>query len=167
VAHEPPPGDAFGLPEPDPDDRFDLSKLFANLDMAQVFHVLSTPGPLNWQIASQFATLSATGGETEPPIDETDRVQLEELAHAAQTHVVGETGLAPSSASARSLQRQEWAALHIDALRPVLETFATNLGKVFSPDVMRGLFEQVDLSQAGLQELGIDRESTTACRRAR
>jgi putative hydrolase len=161
VTDEPPPGDAFGLPDPDPNDRFDLSKLFANLDMAQVMHVLSTPGPLNWQIASQFATLSATGGEDEPSIGEADRAQLEELAHAAQTHVVGETGLALTSAGpVRALRRQEWAALHTEALRPVLETFATNLGQVFSPEVMRGLFEQVDLSQAGLEQLGIDPSTT-------
>jgi putative hydrolase len=122
-----------------------------------VFHVLSTPGPLNWQIATQFATLSATGGEDEPSVGEDDRIQLEELAHAAQTHVVGETGLALTSmAPVRAMGRQEWAALHIDALRPVLETFAENLGQVFSPEVMRGLFEQVDLSAANLDELGID-----------
>jgi len=71
--------------------------------------------------------------------------------------VVGETGLTLTSAApVRAVQRREWAALHVDALRPVLEVFATNLGQVFSPEVMRGLFEQVDLSGAGLDELGIE-----------
>jgi len=125
--------------------------------MAQVFHVLATPGPLNWQIAAQFATLSATGGQDEPPVGEADRAQLEELAHAAQTHVVAETGLtATFAAPVRAMRRQEWATLHIDALRPVLETFAERLGKIFSPDVMRNLFEQSDLTSARLEELGID-----------
>ena len=81
--------------------------------------------------------------------------QLEELAHAAQTHVVDETGLAAMlAAPVRAMQRREWAALHITALRPVLETLAATLGKVFDPEAMRGLFDQVDLSAVGLPDLG-------------
>ena len=153
-------------PQPDPDDwrdpdetpdfdlsQLDLSKLFENLDMTQVFHTLAAPGPVNWEIAAQLANQIATdGGETEAPVDDADRAELEELARAAQTHVVGETGLAATfAAPVRAMQRREWVALHLTALRPVLETLAQTLGQVFSPDAMRGLVEQVDLSASGIE----------------
>ena len=159
-------------PQPDPDEwrdpdeghdfdlsGFDLSKVFENLDMSQVFHALASPGPVNWQIASQLANQIATDGGSEVPIADADRAQLEELAHAAQTHVVAETGLAATfAAPVRAMPRQEWAALHITALRPVLETLAQSLGQVFSPDAMRGLLEEVDLAEAGIA--GMDRGAT-------
>lgn len=148
---------------PQPDDEwrdkdeipeFDLSKLFGNLDMAQLFHTLGAPGPVNWEIASQLASQIATEGEAEPSIADTDRSELEELAHAAQTHVAEETGLAAMlAAPVRAMQRREWAALHLTALRPVLETLAATLGRVFDPEAMRGLFDQVDLAAVGLPDL--------------
>jgi putative hydrolase len=156
-------------PQPDPDDErepgaggefdpaaFDLSKLFERLDVSQLMHSLGSPGPVNWQIASQLAQQIATDGAGEAPVADTDRAQLEELAHAAQTHVVAETGLAATFAtSVRAMQRQEWAALHITTLRPVLERLAESLGKVFSPDAMRGLLDEMDLEGAGIA--GVDR----------
>ncbi|HEY8217213.1 MAG TPA: zinc-dependent metalloprotease [Acidimicrobiia bacterium] len=141
------PGAAGGF---DPS-AFDLSKLFENLDMAQVLHTLGAPGPVNWQIASQLARQIATDGATEDAITDADRDQLEELAHAAQTHVVAETGFAATLATpVRAMQRQEWAALHLTALRPVLERLAESLGKVFSPDAMQGLLDEMDLDRAGI-----------------
>jgi putative hydrolase len=134
----------------------DLSKLLGNLDVAQVFHTLGAPGPVNWEVASQLAAQIATDGENEAGVGDDDRDQLAELAHAAQTHVVAETGLAATFATpVRAMQRREWAALHITALRPVLEALAQALGQVFSPDAVRGLLEEVDLTTAGME--GVDR----------
>jgi putative hydrolase len=149
-------------PPPDPegefDPSFDLSKLFENLDMAQVLHTLGSPGPVNWQVASQLARQIATDGGTEATIADADRAQLEELAHAAQTHVVAETGLAATfTTSMRAMQRQEWAAMHITALGPVLERLAVSLGKVFSPDAMRGLVDEMNVDEAGIA--GLDRDA--------
>lgn len=115
---------------------FDLSAL-SNLDVSQLIRVLHTSGPVNWEIAMQLASTVATEGQNEPLVDETSRAQLEELAHAAQTHVVAETGLAATfAAPVRALDRREWAALHLDALRPVLEALATTLGSVFRSDAL-------------------------------
>jgi putative hydrolase len=156
--------------EPDPDEEpgdagfpgfdlggLDLSQLFGGLDITQVFHTLAAPGPVNWELASQLAAQIATDGETEPPVGDADRLQIEELAHAAQTHVVAETGLAATfTAPVRAMQRREWAALHITALRPVLEALAQALGQVFSPDAVRGLVEDLDLEGAGIEGAGIE-----------
>ena len=155
-------------PQPDPDEwhdpdetpgfdlsGLDLSKLLENLDMTQVFHTLASSGPVNWQIAAQLANQIATDGEAEPPVSDADRAQLDELARAAQTHVVDETGLAATfAAPVRAMQRQEWAALHVTALRQVLEALAERLGQAFSPDAMRGLLDEAGLAGAGIE--GVD-----------
>ncbi len=100
-------------------------------DLAQVMRMLQSQGPINWDIAGQIAAWVAVEGGTERPIDPTAHAQLEELAHAAQTHVVAETDLgATFTAPLRTLGPQGWAALHLDALHPVLEALATTLGNV-------------------------------------
>ena len=104
---------------------FDLS----NLDPSMLMHVLASPGPLNWEVASQLAQIVATNGSAEPAPDEPAGVMLGELARAAQTHVVAETGLAATfTTTVRTVTRAEWAALHLRALRPVLEALAESLG---------------------------------------
>ena len=136
--------------------EFDLSKLFGDLDMAQLFHTLGAPGPVNWEIASQLAAQIATEGEAEPPIADTDRSQLEELAHAAadaRRRRDGSGGHARGPGPRHAAPGVGRAPPH-RALRPVLETLAATLGKVFDPEAMRGLFDQVDLTAVGLPDLG-------------
>jgi putative hydrolase len=100
-------------------------------DLAQLMRMLQSQGPINWDIARQIAAWVAVEGGTERPIDPAAHEQLDELARAAQTHVVGETDLtATFAAPLRTLGPQGWAALHLDALLPVLEALATTLGKV-------------------------------------
>jgi putative hydrolase len=115
---------------------------FSNIDMTELFQILQSPGPVNWAIATQLATTVATDGEQEPPIAAADQTQLEELARAAQTHVVAETGLAATFATpVRAMGRREWAELHLNVLRPVLEALATTLGQAFSPEAMQELMD--------------------------
>jgi len=100
-------------------------------DLAQIMRMLQTQGPINWDVARQIAAWVAVEGGTERPIDPAAHAQLDELTRAAETHVVGETDLTGTyAASLRTLGPQGWAALHLDALRPVLEALATTLGKV-------------------------------------
>jgi len=92
--------------------------------------VLQSPGPVNWEVARQVAGWVALGGGQEAPVDGAAQAQFDELARAAQTHVVAETGLASTFAvPTRTIGRQAWAELHLDALRPVLTALATNLGR--------------------------------------
>jgi putative hydrolase len=128
---------------------------FSNVDMNELFRILQAPGPVNWEIATQIATAVATDGETEGPVAPSDQTQLEELARAAQTHVVAETGLAATFATpVRAMGRHEWADLHLNALRPVLESLATTLGQAFSPEAMRELMDQ-GLLDEGLLDQGL------------
>ena len=47
--------------------------------------------------------------------------------------------------------------MHITALGPVLERLAVSLGKVFSPDAMRGLVDEMNLDESGIA--GLDRDA--------
>lgn len=119
------PGDlsgAFGLP--------DIPGLdFSQLDIAEVMRLLQSEGPVNWEIAHQIAGYVALDGtESEPSIDAAESEELDELARAAESHVVAETGLTSAlGLSVRTLDRREWASVHLDALRPVLTALATTL----------------------------------------
>jgi putative hydrolase len=114
-----------------PGGEFDLSQLdFSQIDLGQIMRMLRSDGPVNWEIARQTAEWVALEGRTEPPIGDADHAQFDELAHAAQTLVVGETGLAATFAThLTTVNRQGWVDLHLVALRPVLEALASTLGE--------------------------------------
>ncbi|MEX1008472.1 MAG: zinc-dependent metalloprotease [Acidimicrobiia bacterium] len=137
MADNPQPGDPNG----DGDDNastepflpaflFDPSTFdFSQIDFSQMMRMLSSTGPVNWEVARQTAEWVALEGRPEPPIDVADRKQFEELVHAAQTLVVAETGLyATFATSIQTVGPQGWVDLHLVALRPVLEALATTLG---------------------------------------
>src|SRR5207253_6357443 len=103
---------------------------FSQIDLAQVMRILQSTGPVNWEVARQTAEWVALEGEPEPSITPSDHTQLDELAHAAQTLVVGETGLTATFATTLStVGPKGWVDLHLVALRPVLEAMAATLGQ--------------------------------------
>lgn len=107
------------------------------LDLSQLMGMLASPGPVNWEIARQVARAVAAEGRVgtaddsrvDRPIDPAAPAEFGELARAAQTHVTDLTGLAAGlTAPVHVLGATEWAELHLDALRPVLEDLARTLG---------------------------------------
>jgi len=114
---------------------FDID--LSGIDFSMLTRALQSSGPLNWEVASQLATVVATEGNDEPSVSAEARTELDELAHAAQTHVVAETGLAATfTASVRAIDRKEWTALHLDALKPVLERLAETFGGAFQTEAL-------------------------------
>jgi putative hydrolase len=106
--------------------------------------MLQSDGPVNWEVARQTAESVALEGRPEPAIPADDTRQFEELAHAAQTLVVGETGLTATFATElRTVGPLGWVELHLVALKPVLEALAATLGKS-----MRQVGEQADAEDA-------------------
>jgi putative hydrolase len=132
---------------------FDLSQI----DMTQMMRMLQSEGPVNWEIASQVATWVATNGEPEPAVDDDAGVQFEELASAAQAHVVAETGLTTAfQAPVRAMNRAGWASLHVGALRRVLESLAGNLEAAMAAAQAEEPFDSTEASAAepGQPDLG-------------
>ncbi len=102
-----------------------------SFDLAQLMQMLQSSGPVNWEVARQVAAWVALEGGTERPVDPPDHEHFDELVRAAQTHVVDATGLAATfRAPLRTIGPKAWADLHLEALRPVLEALAINLGQV-------------------------------------
>jgi putative hydrolase len=105
---------------------------FGELDLNHLLRMLQASGPVNWEIAGQVAHHVATDGGVEAPVDPAATSELEELARAAETHVVAETGLSGTFATnVRVTGREGWAELHLEALKPVLEALAGTLGQAF------------------------------------
>ena len=104
---------------------------FSQLDLAQVMRLLQSEGPVNWEIAEQVAGYVALdGATTETPVTDDERAQLEELARAAESHVIAETGLSSTlGLTITAIGRREWVDLHLKTLRPVLEALAVTLRK--------------------------------------
>jgi putative hydrolase len=104
---------------------------FSQLDLAAVMRLLQSEGPVNWEIAQQVAGFVALdGATTETSVTVEERDELEELARAAESHVVAETGLSSAlGLKSSAINRSEWVELHLSALRPVLEALAVTLRK--------------------------------------
>src|SRR5262245_53741195 len=133
MAASPPPGDddpggsadpfgfaAFGLPGFSPADL--------GIDLARLGQILHSPGPVNWELARQVAAFVATDGADAPSVERSAIAELEDLARAAQTHVVAATALTGIfRAPVRVVNARAWADLHLDALKPVLEALAQRL----------------------------------------
>jgi putative hydrolase len=128
TGREPMPG-PFGLPGiPGLD--------FSQLDIAEVMRLLQSEGPVNWEIAHQIAGYVALdGAPSEPVVSAEEREELVELARAAESHVVAETGLSSAlGLPTTTIGRREWADLSLDALRPVLEALAITLRQALEAD---------------------------------
>src|SRR3954451_5804374 len=105
-------------------------------DLSELMRMLQSEGPVNWEIARQFAAKLAitdpeTGAEhSEPPVDTTTVVEYDAVVRAAQVAVVGATGLGETqTVRVACVDRRTWAEGTLDALKPVLEALAGPLQK--------------------------------------
>ena len=107
----------------------------SQIDFNQIARMLQSTGPVNWEIARQTAEWVALEGTPDRVVAASDHAKFEELAHAAQTLVVAETGLTATFATrVQTVGRTGWVDLHLVALRPVLEALASTLGAAMQPE---------------------------------
>jgi putative hydrolase len=98
--------------------------------MRNLARLLTSQGPINWEIARQMAQWAATGGEPERNVDPVARVRLEELLRVAELHVAEATGLPVSSGgllTAASVTPREWALRTLEDWKPLLEKLASTM----------------------------------------
>lgn len=114
--------------------------------------LLTTQGPVNWEVGRQLAQWTATEGQAENNPDPLARVRLEELLRVADLHVGETTGLATPSTggilSVRVVTRSEWAQRTLVAWQPLLEKLAGALGRM--PDAEQPPDELADDPMAKL-----------------
>ena len=119
-------GGRTGPPEePTPDALSDVP-LFREIQRV----LLSSPGPVNWELARQVGIAMASwGGDDVAPTEE-DRRALVETVRAAELAVAGFTGLSPPSevADVQAFRRAQWVEANVRGLRELLDPVAEKLG---------------------------------------
>ena len=104
--------------------------------MRNLARLLTSQGPLNWEIARQMAQWASTGGEAERNPDPVARVRIEELLRVAELHVGETTGLPVSAGgllTARVVTPREWALRTLDDWKPLLERLAGTVTESLPP----------------------------------
>src|SRR5581483_964328 len=91
-------------------------------------------GPVQWDLARQFAQWAAAEGTDAGNVDPIERMRLEELAKVADLHVADTTGLSTSSTgrvvTVRPVNRPTWATESLEAWKPLLMSLAGALNRV-------------------------------------
>lgn len=101
---------------------------------------MSSQGPLQWDIARQTAMMTATSGtNSEPNVDPSSRVAIEQLAVIADMHVRSQTGLATAEhglvPNIVVVNRSMWAHHTLDSYKPLFNELASSLsGSQIIPD---------------------------------
>ena len=102
-----------------------------------IMKMLHTEGPLNWDLARQFAQWAVTEGQPEANVDPVQRIRMGELLRVAELHVGDATGLPTSLTggllTVRPVTKGEWARIALDDWTPLLEGLAETLGTTKKP----------------------------------
>jgi len=167
VPEDPTSGDSAGSADsggsgaPSPFGAGGLGDLFGNLPMfGDLAKALSGQGPLNWEAARQFATLSSTGGTAEQNVDPRVRIAFDNLAPIAEMHVRDVTGFDTPTAQLELTTPGVWAQRTLEAYRPLFTELAVSLGRPAAADpdassdpmmaMMAGLSQMMAPSMMGM-----------------
>lgn len=107
---------------------------FAGLPFfGDIMKMMSNQGASPWDTASQLAVSIASGGASEPNVEPTARIELEQFARIAEMHVEEATGLSLSRAG-RELKvvpvtRSQWAHQTVRDYRPIFEKLSAALNR--------------------------------------
>jgi putative hydrolase len=93
--------------------------------------LLSSTGPVNWELARQIGIASASWSGEDPAPTEDDRRAFEEAVRLAELKVQGFTGLEPPHDLPRidPVRRGQWVQANIEGLKAVVEPAASKLAE--------------------------------------
>ena len=98
-----------------------------------MMRAMSQQGPLNWELAQQFAQLGAVGDTADPEPGASTRLEYNALADIADMHVRQVAGMAQLAPAVRpeilTTTRARWAHRTLSDLRPLFTDLATALSK--------------------------------------
>ncbi len=103
---------------------------------ADMMRAMAAQGPLNWDLARQFAALGARGDDPDPDPSPSDRIEWNRLAEIADMRVKETIGDAVGSAAPEVLtvSRAAWAHRTLGDMRPVFDELAGALSRGASVD---------------------------------
>ena len=135
----------FGVP---PGDVWNDVPLFREIQRV----LMSSSGPVNWELARQVGIASASWGTEDPAPSEGDRRGFEEAVRVAELQVAGLTGLeAPSDIpKVEAVRRGQWVQANIEGLRALLEPTAAKIGDAIAAAQQDAMPEP---SQAGVAQV--------------
>ena len=135
----------FGVP---PGDVWNDVPLFREIQRV----LMSSSGPVNWELARQVGIASASWGTEDPAPGEADRRGFEEAVRVAELQVAGFTGLeAPTDIpKVEAVRRGQWVQANIEGLRAVLEPAAAKIGDAIAAAQQDSIPEP---SQAGVAQV--------------
>jgi len=135
----------FGVP---PGDVWNDVPLFREIQRV----LMSSSGPVNWELARQVGIASASWGTEDPAPSEEDRRGFDEAVRVAELQVAGFTGLeAPSDIpKVEAVRRGQWVQANIEGLRALLEPAAAKIGDAIATAQRDAVPEQ---TQAGVAQM--------------
>ena len=135
----------FGVP---PGDVWNDVPLFREIQRV----LMSSSGPVNWELARQVGIASASWGTEDPAPSEEDRRGFDEAVRVAELQVAGFTGLeAPSDIPrVEAVRRGQWVQANIEGLRALLEPAAAKIGDAIAAAQRDAVPEQ---AQAGVAQM--------------
>jgi coenzyme F420 biosynthesis associated uncharacterized protein len=135
----------FGVP---PGDVWNDVPLFREIQRV----LMSSSGPVNWELARQVGIASASWGTEDPAPSEEDGRGFEEAVRVAELQVAGFTGLeAPSDIPrVEAVRRGQWVQANIEGLRALLEPAAAKIGDAIAAAQRDAVPEQ---AQAGVAQV--------------
>jgi coenzyme F420 biosynthesis associated uncharacterized protein len=139
------PENPFGAP---PGDIWNDAPLFREIQRV----LMSSSGPVNWELARQVGIASASLGTEDPSPSDEDRRAFDEAVRVAELQVAGFTGLEapPDIARVEAVRRGQWVQANIEGLRALLEPAATKIGGAIATAQREAMPEQ---AQAGVAQL--------------
>ena len=96
----------------------------------QIAKAMSSAGPVQWDMARQFAMMAATNSSTEPNVEPTSRIAVHQLAAVADLHVRDVTGLSTSDTTQPPVvdvvNRSTWVHHTVEAFKFYFSDFSGN-----------------------------------------
>jgi putative hydrolase len=96
----------------------------------QIAKAMSSAGPVQWDMARQFAMMAATNSSTEPNVEPTSRIAIQQLAAVADLHVRDVTGLSTSDTTQPPVvdvvNRSTWVHHTVEAFKFYFSDFSGN-----------------------------------------
>jgi putative hydrolase len=128
----PPPGDAPGQGpfEVPPGDLWNDVPLLREIQRV----LLSSRGPVNWELARQVGIAAASWGSTDSAPSAEDQRGLEEAVRLAELQVAAFTGLEPPGDLPRveAVRRAQWVQRNLEGLQGLLEPAAARIAEAIS-----------------------------------
>ncbi len=112
--------------------EFPMGDIFADVPLFREIHrvLLSSTGPVNWELARQVGIAAASWGKDDPAPTDEDRRGFEDTVRLAELQVAEFTGLSPPPdvAPVEAVRRALWVRANIDGLKDLVEPAAKKLG---------------------------------------